>query len=424
MPQSGHTAGLGAGSGVWFRGGRSGVARYTAWMPTYDNAIALLRAMVRIDSVNGAVCGRPDAERELGDLLAAAAEGFGLSVRRLPMPDGAADQLLITHEASPDAPWLLFDSHMDTVAVDGMTIDPFGGELRDGKVWGRGACDTKGTGAAMLWALKQYRAGSDQPNNVALLFSVDEEIAMTGIKHFAEQDIPGLGWSPDLVIVGEPTEHVPVVAHNGCVRFEIITHGKASHSSVPGEGHSAIADMVKVLALLQERYIDTLDAEHQLTGQAACSVNLIRGGTAPNIIPDRCVAEVDRRVVPGEPPPDEAGGVIAEVTRLLDELAAADAGFSYETKVKVAHPPLLPESSERVLPLLKRAMAEHGVRRPTVGAPFATHASYLADTGLPTLVFGPGSPYPAHTKDEWVSVKEIEQGAKVYESLMRAASIE
>ena len=208
------------------------------------------------------------------------------------------------------------------------------------------------------------------------------------------------------------------------MRFEIITHGKAAHSSVPREGRSAIADMVKALARLQERYIDPLEGDHpkshDLTGHAACSVNLIQGGSAPNIIPERCVAEVDRRIIPGEPAPDEPGGVLTEVKKLLDELVAADAEFRYEINVKVSHPPLLPESSAAVLPLVKQAMAEHGVKRPTVGAPFATHASYLADAGLPTLVFGPGSPYPAHTKDEWVSVKEIEQGTKVYESIMRA----
>jgi len=385
-------------------------------MKTPDTVIELLQAMVQIDSVNGAVTGKPDAERELGDLLAKLAAHWGLQVMRLPTGDASADQILITCETNTDAPWLLFDSHMDTVSVEGMTIDPFGGEVRDGNVWGRGTCDTKGTGAAILWALKQYAGSSSQPNNVALLFSTDEEIAMTGIKRFVNDDLPRLGWSPSMVIVGEPTEHTPVVAHNGCVRFEIIVHGKAAHSSVPSEGRSAIADMAKALSLLQSRYIDPLDAQHPLTGYAACSVNLIHGGSAPNIIPERCVAEVDRRLVPSETA-DEALSVVAS---LLDELMLEDPAFRYELRQRISHPPLDPASSSAVLPILKQVMADHGIKRPTVGAPFGTHASYLAQAGLPTLVFGPGSPHMAHKKDEWVSVKEIEQGAKVYESLMRA----
>ncbi|MFI4860448.1 MAG: M20 family metallopeptidase [Phycisphaerales bacterium JB063] len=388
------------------------------------NVIELLQAMIRIDSVNGAVTGRPRAEEALATMLAKLAGVWLMETELLPVQgfgDGRADQLLITHRVGEDRPWILFDSHMDTVTTQGMTIDPLGGEVVDGKVLGRGACDTKGTGAAMLWALHQYQLGSDRPNNIALLFSVDEEIAMKGIQSFVKHDLPRLPWSPDLVVVGEPTEHVPVVAHNGCVRLEIITHGKAAHSSVPGEGHSAIADMVRALTVLQSRYIDTLEAEHPLTGHAACSVNVIQGGSAPNIIPERCVAEIDRRLVPGEPAPDAPDGVVTQIKTLLDELAATLPGFRYELNVKVNHPPLLPESSEQVLHVVKQAMAEHGVKRPNVGAPFATHASYLANAGLPTLVFGPGSPYPAHTKDEWVSVKEIEQGAKVYESIMRGA---
>ncbi|XAL99488.1 M20/M25/M40 family metallo-hydrolase [Phycisphaeraceae bacterium D3-23] len=386
------------------------------------NVIELLQAMVRIDSVNGKVTGRACAEDELAAMLTRLASTWMMETELLPVQgfgEGRSDQLLITHRVGEDRPWILFDSHMDTVTAEGMTIDPFGGELFDGNVLGRGTCDTKGTGAAMLWALHQYQLGSERPNNIALLFSTDEEIAMTGIQSFVKHDLPRLAWSPDLVVVGEPTEHTPVVAHNGCVRFEITTHGKAAHSSVPSEGRSAIADMVKALALLHERYIDPLDVEHPLTGHAACSVNLISGGSAPNIIPERCVAEVDRRIVPGEPAPDSPGGVLTEVRALLDELAGEDAGFRYDIHVRVHHPPLLPESSAQILPLVKHAMAEHGVRRPTVGAPFATHASYLANAGLPTLVFGPGSPYPAHTKDEWVSVKEIEQGAKVYASIMQ-----
>ncbi|MGB0768484.1 MAG: M20/M25/M40 family metallo-hydrolase [Phycisphaeraceae bacterium] len=375
--------------------------------------IELLQRMVREDSVNTALTGRPRAEADLATLLAEIAEQWGLATAWLPV-EGQADQLLVTCRVGHDRPWVLFDSHLDTVAVDNMTVDPFVGEVIDGRVVGRGACDTKGTGAAMLWALKRYAEASDRPNNVALLFSVDEEISMTGIQQFVDAELPKLGWSPRLVIVGEPTEHVPVVAHNGCVRWTIETRGKAAHSSTPWEGRSAISDMVKVLTLLQRDYIDRLDAEHDLTGRAVASVNLISGGSAPNIIPERCVCEVDRRVVPGE----DHAAVLPTVAKLIDTLCAADRGFAYSQTLQVAHPPLLADSSAAVLPAVKAALIACGVRKPAVGAPFATHAGYLAQAGLPTLVLGPGSPHPAHTKDEWVSVDEIKLGVRVYQTLM------
>lgn len=378
-----------------------------------ETVIELLQAMVRVDTVNGALTGRANAEEELVALLAQFAGTWMLDVELLPVP-GQAAQLLLTQRVGADRPWVLFDSHLDTVAVDHMTIDPFAAELREGRVYGRGTCDTKGTGAAMLWALHDYARAADRPNNIALLFSIDEEVSMTGIQHFVNHDLPRLGWSPSMVIVGEPTEHIPVVAHNGCTRWEIATHGKAAHSSTPWEGHSAINDMVKALSLLQHEYIDKLSAEHDLTGRAVASVNLIKGGNAPNIIAEQCVCEVDRRVVPGEDP--EA--VLPTVAALLDALKSEDPAFDFTQTLKVAHPPLLPQSSTAILPLVRQAMHDNGVRKPAVGAPFATHAGYLAAADLPTLVLGPGSPYPAHTKDEWVSIDEIELGVKVYGSLM------
>ena len=378
-----------------------------------ESVIELLQAMVRVDTVNSALTGKPEAEAELVELLATFAGKWMLEVELLPV-QGQADQLLLTLRTGSDRPWVLFDSHLDTVAVDHMTIDPFGAELRDGNIWGRGTCDTKGTGAAMLWAMRQYAELSDRPNNIALLFSVDEEVAMTGIQSFVTNDLPRLGLTPGMVIVGEPTEHIPVIAHNGCVRWELATRGKGAHSSTPWEGHSAINDMVKALALLQSDYIDKLDAEHDLTGRAVASVNLINGGNAPNIIPEQCTCEVDRRVVPGE----DQDAVLPTVANLLDGLKAKADRFDYTQTLQVAHPPLLPQSSEAILPLVKNALNANGLRKPAVGAPFATHAGYLAQAGLPTLVLGPGSPYPAHTKDEWVSVNEIEMGMKVYLSLM------
>jgi len=380
-----------------------------------DSVVELLQLMVREDTVNTALTGRPHPEASLVDLLGQIAGKWMLEVELLPV-EGQADQLLLTYRVAQERPWVLFDSHLDTVAVDHMTIDPFAAEIRDGMLYGRGACDTKGTGAAMFWALKQYAQAEEPLNNIALLFSVDEEVAMTGIQSFLRNDLPRLGWSPSMVIVGEPTEHIPVIAHNGCVRWEIQTHGKAAHSSTPWEGHSAINDMVKALSLLQRDYIDVLDAEHDLTGRAVASVNVLHGGNAPNIIPERCVCEVDRRVVPGE----DTQAVLPEVAALLDTLKQENAAFAYEQTLKVAHPPLLAESSAGVLSLVKQALNDNGVRKPAVGAPFATHAGYLAQAGLPTLVLGPGSPYPAHTKDEWVSLEEIEMGVRVYQSLMSA----
>jgi acetylornithine deacetylase/succinyl-diaminopimelate desuccinylase-like protein len=378
------------------------------------NVIETLQAMVRIDSVNSTLSGKPKAETLLCDWLEKMAKGFGLSTQRLPL-QGRADQLLVTHVVDADAPWLLFDSHMDTVAVDGMTVEPFGGELRAGRVYGRGTCDTKGTGAAMLWAMKQYAQDGKGPNNIALFFGVDEEVGMHGVLSFLKQDYPGLGFVPSGVIVGEPTELMPIIAHNGVIRWQVTTHGVASHSSVPHDGRSAISMMMKLVHAIESDYIPTVTAEHKLTGRAACSVNMIRGGSAPNIIPDQCVIDVDRRVVPGE----DYEAILPAFIEVLDRARAEDPTIKCGFEVGTTHAPLLPAGGEGLLSAIKDVLGRLGLPTLAVGAPFATHASHYSNAGLPAVVLGPGEIDQAHTCDEYISTDQLERGVDVYRALMQ-----
>jgi acetylornithine deacetylase len=373
-----------------------------------ENVTQLLQGMVRIDSVNSALSGRAHAEDQLRDWLEDVATAFGLATRKLVTP-GHADQLLVMHAVSADRPWLLFDSHLDTVDAAGMTIEPFGGVIDGDRLLGRGACDTKGTGAAMLWALRDYAAGDHQPNNIALLFSVDEEVGMVGVRAFLERDLPTLPFRPAAVFVGEPTDCHPVVAHNGTVRWSITTHGKAAHSSVPHEGASAISSMMRVVDAIESRYCNTLSAEHPLTGRAACSINLISGGTAINIIPASCTIELDRRLVPGE----KASAALAAVDETLRPL-----GVSYTMKPDVIHPPLSDDGNRAVAAAAKSVLADMGLPTMVIGAPFATHAAYFAQAGLPTIVIGPGEPWSAHTREEFVHVSKIIRGVELYRRLM------
>lgn len=385
---------------------------------------ALLRRMVRVDTVNPALPGGGAGESRLVDELEALCVGWGLATRRLAVAE-LSDQLLVTcpPEAKAEAgrsPWVLFDSHLDTVAVEGMTIDPFGGERRDGRVWGRGAADTKGTGAAMLWALREHAAAGGGPNGVALLFSVDEEVSMRGVASFVAHDLPRLaeGWGgvPCGVIVGEPTELRPVAAHQGVLRWAVTTRGRACHSSVPHEGVSAISAMVRVVERIEGEYVPSVTAEHPLTGSAACSVNVIRGGSASNIIPDACTIEVDRRVSPGE----DAAAVTAGFEACLAPLRGQDPPVDFAVEVAVDQPPLGTDRNGPLTEVVQQTLAELGLPTLTLGAPFATHAATLDAAGVPAVVIGPGSPHTAHTRDEWVAVDQIERGVALYRALMQS----
>jgi acetylornithine deacetylase len=387
-----------------------------------DSLVQTLQQMVRIDSVNGALTGKACAESTAVDWAEWVAGAWGFKSRRLPVAD-RADQLLITHEVSKDAPWLLFDSHLDTVAVDGMTVDPFGGELHDGRIYGRGACDTKGTGAAMLWALREYALQQNGPNNIALLFSVDEEVGMFGIRSFRGNDYPSLGFQPAGVIVGEPTELHPVIAHNGLIRWKVTTHGVAAHSSVPHQGRSAISAMMRVVDAIESRYIPNLSAENELTGRAACSVNMIRGGSSANIIPDACTIDIDRRVVPAPAPGEDFESIKRALAQIIESVKNDLPTLEHTIEVVVTHPPLMPAGSEQLTDTIKTVLKQQGLPTLCVGAPFATHAGYFCEAGLPTVVLGPGETHKAHTKDEYISTDQLERGAALYLALMHAPFI-
>jgi acetylornithine deacetylase len=148
---------------------------------TFDTmtCVEILTRMVAFDTVNASISHKTEPERELAIYLESLASSWGLASRRCPVPSGGFN-LFLSCEVSADAPWLLFDSHLDTVSTEGMVIDPLHALFRDGRVYGRGACDTKGSGAAMLWALRQYSECKQRRLNVGLLFSVDEEAGMTG----------------------------------------------------------------------------------------------------------------------------------------------------------------------------------------------------------------------------------------------------
>lgn len=377
------------------------------------NVVELLAAMVAIDSVNPAISGAQGGESKLAEYLAFVAALFGFTVRRLPVA-GYGENLLVVYERGPNRPWKLFDSHMDTVSSEGMSIDPFGGEVRDGRLWGRGACDTKGSGAAMLWAMREYSQTAERPNNVAILFSVDEEVGMRGIRSFIDSDYPMLGFGNPGIVVGEPTRLRLVTAHNGLCRLRIRTHGVAAHASNPSAGKSAISSMAAIVAWLEEGYIARLDKADLLTGAAHCSINTIRGGTASNVIPDLCEIEVDRRMVPGE----SSDEVVAELREAVSEIQRRRPEIDYELDVLFLAPPLTPKPASPLAEEAARAVEREGLDAARIGVTYATNGGDLSAGGIDAIVFGPGDVARAHTKEEWIDVEELKRGVRVYRSIM------
>jgi acetylornithine deacetylase len=373
----------------------------------------LLVEMVRFDTVNATISGRTAPESQLAEFLAGYAARMGLSVIRLPVDDTGFN-VMVSYCVRPDAPWLLFESHLDTVSADNMTIDPFAGHIDGGRIYGRGTCDTKGSGAAMLLALIAYRDKADQPNNVAVLYTVDEEIGKTGVRAFVNEHLSTLGFRPVGAVVGEPTGLHPVVAHNGVVRWSIRTTGVCAHSSNPRQGRSAISMMVDVIQAMESQYIPSLSASHSLTGNAQCSINVIRGGTQVNMIPDGCCIEIDRRVVPGEVP----GDVLPSVERLLDRLRRDNADLRVEQAAPFIDPPLDSSGNKAFIEFVQSVLAGMSLPHEAKGGAFGTDASSFSEAGIPAVVLGPGSIEQAHADNEWISQDQLRGAVDIYLHLM------
>lgn len=317
--------------------------------------------------------------------------------------------------SSADSPVVMLEAHQDTVPVDGMTIDPWKPVVRDGKLFGRGSCDIKGGMAAMLVAFS--RLARERPAGmptVLMVCTVNEEFGFGGAKSLAQlwqSKSEILPRRPDVAIVAEPTELNVVVAHKGVVRWRCHTRGRASHSSQPQLGDSAVFRMARVLEALEIYQHDVVGnlASHPLCGVPTISVGTIAGGLSVNTVPDHCTIEIDRRCVPGENPRDAYEHALKYLGDCLgaDRLVQHDAPFSESLGLQDTHNLKLAEHvRSTVLPMNGDCQI--------VGVPYGTNAAIFADAGVPSIVFGPGSIAQAHTADEWIDLNQLNSAAEMY----------
>lgn len=301
---------------------------------------------------------------------------------------------------------LLLEAHMDTVHAQGMSIEPFSPVVKDGRLHGRGACDTKGSMAAFLEGVTSVlRSGRRPRYNVRLLFVSDEEYRFTGA-----QAAVGRGWKADLGIAGEPTGLAIVRAHKGVTRWKIRAEGVAAHSAFPERGRNAVYLMGEVIRRL-EHYADELarQAVDPELGPATLSIGVIEGGTAVNVVPDTCRIEIDRRTLPGEKEAD----VLGPVKALLNGLEQAHCDPPYLSVRGMS----VPESSE-VVRELSEAILRSGRTPALATAPYATDAGFYNAAGIPTVVFGPGDIAQAHTDNEYIRLDELTAAVDIVKMLV------
>lgn len=360
----------------------------------------LLRDLIALPSVNPAFlpAGSPEAgERSVAEFLAATAAQAGLAVDLHEVTTGRPNVLAVYSPASRPTRRILLAPHTDTI---GASPEQFLPSTRSGRLYGRGACDTKGSVAAMLSALIQLTRSKQRPAQTEIIFAglIDEENGQEGSRALAK-----IRMKADLAIVGEPTKLQIITAHKGSLWLDFQTKGKAAHGAQPELGKNAVHEMSRIIDLLETTYAEQLrHRKHPLLGNGTISVGVVHGGSQPNVVPNHCHALADRRTLPGE--------TEASVLKEIQALIKSHSLKAIVSSVKQA--PCLPLETDARLPLVQQFFGVVGQTQP-VGANYFCDASVLAHTGIPSVVFGPGDIAQAHTVDEWISLKSLEQGTQL-----------
>ncbi|MBI3838313.1 MAG: M20 family metallopeptidase [Planctomycetia bacterium] len=379
-----------------------------------------LVALASVNPMGRAVSGPEYLEYRVTDYLEQLFKKLALPYQRQtvePKRDNIVARVDGEVPPSEGGPLVLFEAHQDTVPVVGMTIEPWTPTVRDGRLYGRGACDIKGGLTAMLGAVA--RLAQERPPGmptIVMACSVNEEHGYSGATALTRLwSQPGsiIARQPDAAIVAEPTELQVVVAHKGVVRWRCHAHGRAAHSSQPHLGVNAIFKMSRLLNSLERYQSEAVSrlGQHALCGQPTLSVGTISGGLSVNTVPDGCTIEIDRRLIPGEKPAE----AYRHVLDFIESEIGADPAIEHE-------PPFLIGvglSDEANGPLAERMVAaarEARIPCDKVGVPYGTNAAAIGAAGVPSIVFGPGSIDQAHTADEWLALDQL---ARASEALYR-----
>ncbi len=383
-------------------------------MTDLSPSIRHLRDLIAIPSVNP--MGRSDlpaeivGEHAVAEHLAAVLGRLGLDAVVL----GRDGRSSVVAEATARDPidTLLVASHIDTVPVDGMEIDPFDPVVEGDRVLGRGSCDTKAGMAALLDALARVLDRGTLARNVIVVGEADEELSSIGVHDVLEHLAPR---RPDWVLATEPTDLRLINAHKGVVHARVCARGRACHSSDPTQGRNAIVLLAQAILAIDAGARILADQPHPQLGPATLSVGIVQGGQAPNIVPDQARVWIDRRTLPGETPQS----VEAQIAEAL-AASGTEAHVSVESCTEEKPPLETPPGSPAVV-ATAAALAAEGRDARCDHVAFGTDAGVFERAGVPGVVLGPGSISVAHTSREFVPIAEVETMVRIFERLLEGA---
>ncbi|MCS3640448.1 M20/M25/M40 family metallo-hydrolase [Salinibacter ruber] len=372
-----------------------------------DSVEDTLADLVRIDSTNPALGAdeRGAGEAELAAYIADRMHDIGLDVDHWEPAPGRPNVVGVL-SGDGDGRSLMWNAHTDTVGVEGMDA-PFTPVRQNGRLYGRGAQDMKGSLAAQLIAARTLRESDTSLSGDVLVAAVaDEEHKSIGTEALVDR------YDADGAVVTEPTDLELVRAHKGFLWIDLRTQGRAAHGSRPAEGIDANMHMGRVLSKLEalNRSLSS-DEAHALVGPPSLHAGQLRGGDAPSVYAAECHLRMERRTVPGE----SAEDALEEVQTVLHELSEADDAFEAEAEIAFSRGTLETPADATVASAtragLSRTLAPNTPLADT-GASFWTDAALLSAAGTETVVLGPKGA-GLHTTEEWVDLASVAQLAEV-----------
>ncbi|MCL6553160.1 MAG: ArgE/DapE family deacylase [Firmicutes bacterium] len=370
--------------------------------------VQLVRALVATESVNPALAPGGAGAGAVAALLAAECRAAGLEVRLDEVAPGRPNVVARLAGARPGRR-LLLCGHTDTVATTGM-VEPFSARVEGDRLYGRGAYDMKGGVAAIVEAMRVVADAGLAAGELVAAFVVDEEHASLGAFDLIRRE------RADAAVITEPTALEVCIAHKGFLWARVETTGRAAHGSRYDAGDDAITRMGHVLVALDRLEREVLPRRtHPLLGRPSLHASTIAGGVGWSTYPDRCVLEVERRLLPGE----RDAEVLAELEAAVDDARHRSPGLRGRVEVVMSRPPFEVSPDAPVVRALEESVRAVCGRTPRlVGEHPWFDAAVLGHAGIPTVMFGPDGE-GAHAAAEWVDVPSVVTCADVLAHLAR-----
>jgi acetylornithine deacetylase len=376
---------------------------------TAERCTEILTGLISVDSVNP-FGSHGKAESGLGRHLLDELKRIGLRVEKQPV-DEERFNVVAFLEGKRSGPTIMMNSHMDTVGVQGMK-DPFRPRVSDGKIYGRGSCDAKGSIASMIMALEALVKSKEMlAGNVILAAVCDEEYRSIGTDRIVEE------YKADFAVVGEPTELQLGIAHKGFVWVKLTVIGKAAHGSVPEQGVDAIektANLISALKALRDEYMRR--PPHRLLGKPKIHMGTINGGTQPSVVPDLCELVLERRSLPAE----TTESILKEIRTIVEDAVKKDSALKVDVSSPFQRIPFEVDRDDTFIRTFEDVFEKVLPRKAVVcGLPYWTDAAIISNKlKIPVCVLGPGDIKYAHSSDEHIRIDELVEAAKVYSALI------